>query len=106
MVTFEEFSKLEIKIGTVTVAEKVQGADKLIRLELDVGGETRQVVAGIAEDYAAAQLIGKQMPVLVNLEQRKVRGVESQGMILAVDVKGKPILLTPDEQVPPGSKVR
>jgi len=106
MVTFDEFSKLEIKIGTVTIAEKVHGADKLIRLELDIGGEMRQIVAGIAEYYTAAQLIGKQMPVLVNLEGRKVRGVESKGMILAVDVQGKPILLTPDEQVPPGSKVR
>jgi methionine--tRNA ligase beta chain len=106
MITFDDFMKLEIRIGTVKVAEKVQGADKLIRLELDFGNETRQVVAGLASHYSPEQLVGKQTPVLVNLEARKLRGVESQGMILAVDVEGRPILLTPDDHVPPGSAVR
>lgn len=106
MITFDDFMKLEIKIGTVKVAEKVEGADKLIRLELDFGSETRQVVAGLAPYYNPEQLIGKQIPVLFNLEARKLRGVESQGMILAVDVEGRPIILTPDKHVPPGSVVR
>lgn len=106
MITFDDFTKLEIKIGTIKAADKIQGADKLIRLELDLGAETRQVVAGMAPYYTPEQLVGKQTPVLVNLEPRKVRGVESQGMILAADVEGKPVLLTPDSYVPTGSTVR
>ncbi len=104
MVSFDDFARLDIRIGTIRSADRVQGTDKLMRL--DVGGEMRQVVAGIAPHYTAQQLIGKQVPVLVNLEPRKLRGVESQGMILAVDVEGRAILLTPEGQVPPGSKVR
>lgn len=106
MVTFDDFMKLGIRIGTVTAADKVPGADKLIRLELDMGGETRQVVAGMAPAYAPEEFIGKQVPILVNLEPRKLRGIESQGMILAADVEGKPVMLIPDKEVPPGSVVR
>ena len=106
MITYDDFMKLDIRIGTVKAAEKVQGADKLIRLEIDLGGETRQVVAGMAHTYAAEAFVGKQVPILVNLEPKKLRGIESQGMILAVDVDGKPFLLLPDREVPPGSVVR
>ncbi|OGP81185.1 MAG: methionine--tRNA ligase subunit beta [Deltaproteobacteria bacterium RBG_16_54_11] len=106
MITFDDFMKLDIRIGTVTAAEKVQGADKLIRLELDMGGESRQVVAGMAHTYAPEDFMGKQVPILVNLEPRKLRGIESQGMILAADVGGKPVMLIPDREVPPGSAVR
>lgn len=106
MITFDDFMKLDIRIGTVKAAEKVYGADKLIRLELDLGSERRQVVAGLAPHYTEEQLLGKQMPVLVNLEPRKLRGLESQGMILAADVEGRPVLLTPEDQIPPGSVVR
>jgi methionine--tRNA ligase beta chain len=106
MITFDDFMKLEIKIGTVTTADRVEGADKLIRLELDCGTETRQVVAGLAPALTPEQLVGKQIPVVVNLEPRKLRGVESKGMVLAVEVGDRPILLTPDEHVPPGSTVR
>jgi methionine--tRNA ligase beta chain len=106
MITFDDFMKLDIRIGTVTAADKVQGADKLIRLELDMGGETRQVVAGMAQTYTPEEFIGKQVPILVNLEPRKLRGVESQGMILAADIDGKPVMLIPDREVPPGSVVR
>jgi methionine--tRNA ligase beta chain len=106
MITFDDFMKLDIRIGTVTAAEKVVGADKLIRLDLDLGGEHRQVVAGMAPTYTPEDFIGKQVPILVNLEPRKLRGVESQGMILAVDIDGKPVLLLPDKEVAPGSVVR
>ncbi len=106
MVTYDDFKKLDIRIGTVRTAEKVAGADKLIRLEVDLGEEQRQVVAGMAHTYATEEFIGKQVPILVNLEPRKLRGIESQGMILAVDVDGKPFLLLPDREVPPGSVVR
>lgn len=106
MITFDDFMRLDIRIGTVTGADKVEGADKLIRLELDLGGEHRQVVVGMAPTYAPEEFIGKQVPILVNLEPRKLRGVESRGMIMAVDVDGKPVLLLPDKEVPPGSVVR
>jgi methionine--tRNA ligase beta chain len=106
MITYDDFMKLDIRIGTVRKAEKVQGADKLIRLEVDLGGEQRQVVAGMAHTYQPEEFIGKQVPILVNLEPRKLRGVESQGMILAVDVDGRPAMLLPDREVPAGSVVR
>jgi len=106
MITYDDFIKLDIRIGTVTAAEKVQGTDKLIRLEIDLGEGTRQVVAGMALTYTPQDFIGKQVPILVNLEPRKLRGIESQGMILAADVGGKPIMLIPEREVPPGSAVR
>jgi methionine--tRNA ligase beta chain len=106
MITYDDFIKLDIRIGTVRAAERVQGTDKLIRLEIDLGEETRQVVAGMAHTYTPQEFIGKQVPILVNLEPRKLRGIESQGMILAADVGGKPIMLIPEREVPPGSVVR
>ncbi|MFA5822644.1 MAG: methionine--tRNA ligase subunit beta [Thermodesulfovibrionales bacterium] len=105
MITFEEFKKLDIRIGKIVFAEKVAGTDKLLRLEIDFGMEKRQVVAGIAEAYQPEQILGKEIPVLMNLEPRKIRGVESQGMILAVGIEGKPVLMHPDQEVPPGSVV-
>ena len=71
-----------------------------------MGTEKRQLVAGMAEFFQSEQLIGKELPVLANLEPRKIRGIESKGMILAVDIEGRPILLGPEEEVPPGSIVR
>ena len=106
MITYDDFMKLDIRIGTITAADKVAGADRLIRLEIDLGTEQRQVVAGMAPVYSPEEFIGKQVPILVNLEPRKLRGIESQGMILAVDVDGRPVLLLPDREVPAGSLVR
>jgi methionine--tRNA ligase beta chain len=106
MINFDDFKKLEIKIGKILSAEKVEGTDKLLKLEIDFGAEKRQIVAGIAETYQPGEIIGKEVPVLMNLEPRTIRGVESQGMILAASVDGKPRLLHPDIEVPPGSEVR
>ena len=106
MITFDDFKKLEIKIGKILSAERVEGTDKLLKLEIDFGAEKRQIVAGIAETYQPDQIIGREIPVLTNLEPRSIRGVESQGMILAASVDGKPFLLHPDRDVPPGSEVR
>jgi methionine--tRNA ligase beta chain len=106
MITFDDFKKLDIRIGRVLSAEKVKGTDKLMKLEIDLGTEKRQLVAGIADMYEPNSLIGKEISVLINLEARSIRGIESQGMILAVDVDGKPILLHPEREVPPGSIVR
>lgn len=106
MITFEDFKKLDIKIGTILSAEKIEGADKLLKLEIDLGGEKRQLVAGIAQYYTPEELVGKQIPILTNLEPRTIRGIESQGMILAADEAGSCILLHPDKPITPGSMVR
>jgi len=106
MITFDDFKKLDIRVGKIVAAEKVMGTDKLLKLEIDLGVEKRQLVAGIAESYLPEQLIGREVPVLVNLEPRNIRGVESQGMVLAASVDGKPVLLHPDTEVPPGSIIR
>ena len=106
VITYEEFARLEMRIGKVLAAERVPGAEKLLRLEVDVGMERRQLVAGIAESYAPEQLAGKEIVVLTNLKPKVIRGVESQGMLLAVDAGGKSVLLTVDSEVPVGSIVR
>ena len=106
IIDINEFAKLDLRIGKIENAERVEGSKKLIKLEVDVGDETRQLVAGIAEEYTPESLIGKLVPILANLKPVKLMGVESQGMILAVDVNGKPILLHPDVEVPAGSGIR
>ncbi|MFH1473244.1 MAG: hypothetical protein ABIF06_02455 [bacterium] len=116
MATIEDFQKLEIKIGKVLSAERIEGSDKLLKLQFDIGEEEpRQVLAGIAEHIAEPEsLVGKEMPLVLNLEPRKLRGEMSNGMMLAVSIDdpstsletGKPILLHPAEEVPPGSIVR
>jgi methionyl-tRNA synthetase len=106
IIEMNEFVKLDVRIGKIVNAEKIKGSKKLIKLDVDVGDETRQLVAGIAEEYTPEGLIGTLVPLLVNLKPAKLMGVESRGMILAVDVGGKPILLHPDKEVPAGSRVR
>lgn len=106
MVTFEDFKKLDIRIGKILSAEKVENTDKLLKLIIDFGDEKRSVVAGIADCYQPFEIIGKEIPVILNLEPRKIRGVESKGMVLAVDVGNKPVLLYPEKEVPPGSVIR
>ena len=105
MISFEEFQKLDLKIGKIVAAEKVEKADKLLKLEVDLGEEKRQLVAGIAKFYKPEGLIGREIAVVVNLEPRTLMGLESQGMLLAADDDGRPVLLKPDEEVPPGTKI-
>jgi len=107
-IKIEEFERLDLRIGRIKDAARIEGSKKLIKLEVDIGdeyGRNRQLVAGIADEYKPEELIGKLVPVLVNLEPKKLMGVESQGMLLAVSVDGKPVLLHPDKDVPPGSRV-
>jgi methionyl-tRNA synthetase len=106
MVEMSEFARLDLRIGKIERAERMKGSKKLVRLEVDLGSETRQLVAGIAEDYKPEELAGRLVAVVANLKPAKLMGVESRGMILAVDVDGKPILLQPDKDVPAGSRVR
>jgi|Deesub1362B_J571_1020462.scaffolds.fasta_scaffold00034_7 methionyl-tRNA synthetase len=105
-ISFDEFKKLDLRIGKVVKAEKIEKSKKLLRLEIDIGGEVRQVVAGIAEYYKPEDLIGRLLPILVNMKPAKLMGVESRGMILAADVNGEPVLLYPDKEVKPGTKIR
>ena len=105
-VDIEEFAKLDLRIGKIVKAEKIKKSKKLLKLEVDVGDEVKQVVAGIAESYEPEKLVGKLVPILVNLKPAKLMGVESQGMILAVDVNGKAVLLHPEKDVPVGSKIK
>ncbi len=107
MINYDDFKKLDIQIGTIESVDRIEGADKLLKLIIDLGTEKRQILAGIAEFVEDPQsLVGKQIPVLVNLEPRKMRGLESQGMMLAADHEGKPILLHPETKIPNGSIVR
>lgn len=106
-ITFDDFKKLDIRIGTVVSAEKVADADKLIKFVFDIGGEKRQIMAGVAQLISdPADLIGKQMPILVNLEPRNFRGNPSEGMIVAADVDGRPVFLHPAQEIPAGSIVK
>ncbi|MFZ4500532.1 MAG: hypothetical protein ACOYMZ_03530 [Minisyncoccia bacterium] len=107
--SFDEFKKLDARLGTVLVAEAVPDADKLIRFELDFGeGKSRQILSGIREWYPDPEkLIGKQMLFVINLAPRTIRGYESHGMLMAVDgAEGQPVFLVADAPAPPGAKVR
>ncbi len=108
MITFDEFKKAEIKIGTILSAEKVPDADRLLKLMVDIGEENpRQILSGIAEHYSdPSVLVGKQVPVLANLPTRTIRGLESQGMVLYA--VGGDFLTTvePAREVPNGTKVQ
>lgn len=134
--TIDDFAKIEMKIGTILKAEYIEGADKLLRLEVDFGPaavpaielsgvlnsaedapdapkeeepedrDIRQILSGIREYYSPEQLVGKQCPFVTNLAPRKMRGLESHGMILAVGQKSGVALLHPDKEVSPGSTLR
>ena len=101
-----DFAKIELRAALVIAAEKVEGSKKLVKLQVDLGTEKRQVVAGIAESYAAETLVGKRVVIVANLKPAKLMGVESNGMVLAASVDGKAVLCTFDAEVPPGAKVK
>src|SRR5579872_5012745 len=95
MISIDDFKKLEIRVGKVVECKKVEDTDKLLRLTFDFGDEKRTIVSGIAESYTPEDLVGCEIPVIVNLEPRTIRGIESQGMILAAIENDKPIVLSP-----------
>ncbi len=107
-ISIEDFAKIELRVGVVKSAEKVQGADKLLKLLVDIGDEVRQVLAGIALAYQPEQLVGSKVVIVANLAPRKLRGQESNGMLLAASdgADGKPVLCTFAEDVVPGAKVK
>jgi methionyl-tRNA synthetase len=106
-IQFDDFAKLDLRVGTILEAEKVPKADKLLKLLVDIGTEKRTVVSGIAEHFAPEEVVGKQVTLVANLAPRKMRGIESQGMILmAENAAGKLVFVNPDAAVDAGSEVR
>jgi methionyl-tRNA synthetase len=106
-ISIDDFAKVELRVGLIKVAERVPKADKLLRLEIDIGTEVRQVLAGIAEAYAPETLIGRKVVIVANLAPRKLRGLESNGMIVAASLEGgKPVLAGFLEDVPVGAKLK
>ncbi|HSK30401.1 MAG TPA: methionine--tRNA ligase subunit beta [Candidatus Limnocylindria bacterium] len=105
MISIDDFRKVELKIATVRSAEPHPNADRLMVLQVDLGNEQRQICAGIRDHYTPEDLIGKQVVVVANLETAKLRGMESQGMLLAASDEGRVIFLTPEKVVQAGAKV-
>lgn len=106
MITYDDFAKLELRIGTIKSAERVENTDRLLKIEVDLGNETRQIVAGIAQAVTdPSDLVGTQVTVVANLEPRMIRGIESEGMLLAAEKDGIPVVLQPAQPVEPGSQV-
>jgi methionyl-tRNA synthetase len=106
VITIDRFRELELKVATVTAAEPHPNADRLLVLRVDLGGEQRQIVAGIRAHYAPEALVGRQVVVVANLEPAMLRGVESQGMLLAVSSDDRVVLVRPDDPVAAGAVVR
>ena len=106
MITIEDFSKVELRIATVKTVEPHPNADKLLVLKVDLGGEERQLVAGIRAHYAPEELVGKQIVVVANLQPAKLRGMESRGMLLAASDGDRVVVLSPEKLVSPGSQVK
>ncbi|MFT5366953.1 MAG: methionyl-tRNA synthetase [Candidatus Latescibacterota bacterium] len=106
LISFKEFQKLKLRVARIESAEKVEGADRLLKLQISLGDEKRQLVAGIAQHYETETLVGKQIVIVANLEPAKIRGVESQGMLLAASDGSGLTLLSPEGEISDGAEVR
>ena len=113
IIKLEDFRKIDLRVARVVSAERIEGSEKLLRLEVDLGDEIqiesgngkRQIVAGIGKFYTPENIVGKEIIIVANLEPKKLMGLESQGMLLAADVSGEPVVLRPDKGVPAGLKI-
>jgi methionine--tRNA ligase beta chain len=105
IINFEEFEKIDLRAGKVIEVERVEGSDKLLKLQIDLGEEKRQILAGIGKIYAPEELINKTLIVIINLEPRMLMGLESQGMVLAVKDNNNLSVLVPEKEIIPGSKI-
>ena len=106
MISFEEFQKLDLRVAEIKEAKDHPNADKLVVMKIDTGSEEKQIVAGIKAYYTNEELIGKKVVVVNNLEPAKLRGQESNGMLLAADAGSDIVILVPEKDVPAGSKIR
>ena len=106
LISYEEFMKMDLRVAKIMAAERVPNTNKLLKLEIDLGTEKRTMVAGIAETYAAEAIIGKFLIVIANLKPAKIRGIDSQAMLLAAVSDDKAVIPFFDREVPPGTKVK
>ncbi len=104
-ISFNDFKKLDLRVGKVLEAGTIKGSDKLLKLKVNIGNETRQILAGIRKYYLPEKLIGREIVIITNLKPRMILGFESQGMLLAADLNGEPIIINPEREVEPGTKI-
>jgi len=106
IISYDEFKKIDLRVGKVISAEEVRGTDKLLKLEINLGTETRTIVAGVRKHYSAEEILGKKIVIVCNLQPVKLRGIESQGMLLAAVDNNNVVLLTIDKDITEGSKIQ
>ncbi len=104
-ITFDDFKKIQLRVAEVIEAKKVEGADKLLQLKIKIGDEQRQIVAGIAKVYSPEEIVGKKIVIVANLQPAKIRGIESNGMLLAASLKDKMVLVGLDKDIESGAKI-
>ena len=105
-ISYDDFQKLDLRVAKILKIEEIPGKTRIVRGEIDLGNQTRDVIIGGAEFYEPADLIGKTVSVVANLEPKKMAGGESNAMLLAADINDKPFWLTVDSDVPPGTKIK
>ena len=111
MISYDDFKKIDLRVARILTAERIEGSDKLIKLQIDVGdpsagGGQRQLVAGIGTVYEPEILVGKQIIIVANLESKKLMGHESQGMLLATNDESGPVLIVPESEVKEGTVIK
>lgn len=107
MISIEDFAKTELRVGTVVSAESVPGATRILKLSIDIGDRQITTASGIAQHYQPEELVGRRVVVVANLQPATIRGIESQGMILAASQEGhKTVLVAPAEDIPNGARVK
>ncbi|MDQ5882988.1 MAG: methionyl-tRNA synthetase [Patescibacteria group bacterium] len=106
MITYEDFKKLDLRVAKILAAEKIENSEKLLKLLVDLGGEKRQIIAGIGKYYQPDELLNKQIIIVANLEPKQLMGEESQGMLLAAATEGKLSLIVPEKEIEPGTLVK
>jgi|TARA_B110000263_G_scaffold194608_1_gene172869 tRNA-binding protein len=105
-ISYDDFKKLDLRVAKILKIEKIPGKTKIVKGEIDLGDETRNVIIGGAEFYEPDDLVGKTVIVVANLEPKKMAGVESNAMLLAADINDKPFWLTVDSEVPSGTMIK
>ena len=105
-ITMSDFQKLKLKVGRITAADNIPGMSKILKVQVDIGDRVAQAIAGGAQHYAPSDFLGKQVVVITNMEGKTIAGTKSEVMMLAADLNGKPVWLTVEEDVPPGTNIR
>jgi tRNA-binding protein len=105
-ITMTDFQKLSLRVGKITGAENIPGMSKILKVQIDIGERIVQAIAGGAQYYAPNDFVGKKVIVITNMDGKTIAGIKSEVMMLAADLNGKPVWLTVDEEVPPGTKIR